>query len=552
MNDLDIFTIADIWRGTPAEDHTGPKRSRPQLDRLEQEWNRRLKRNSIMLIPGGFSWNRGEDLLEDLAWLDGLNGFKVMMPADQEQWGSQKDATALMQPFASLLPLVNDAVRLPGTNRHNPHTVVAPMNGLCLVDYHGDELEDRIKKSEKDLDSALRAAKSVWKNRDALIILSRYSPFSHYQNPSSLVSKMDEAKVSSCVYAGMYHPHQWEQTWQGRSGKAQFTAPDYRLATADFLDFIPTRVGTIDHAGWLRKDKERVSEIAWNFIHSPNAVARPFASLDIEYAPERPEILFSSQLEKAAEELGGKMQSAADPPIEQADQPDLDKKSPGRREKLVIVLAALPQTLTLADMEQRYGVTYQNWEQELGKFPRSTPLSHVTDCLRASAASIATGRQAAAEASKEESSHTAASPEKDERMDGDGDDEEEWLETLWLIDGNLTIKQLKKQQNDVYRKFKHRLSAFAKHITMEEVLDQELENGMDVEDMDAAAMVAAATMMSFGFGQSPAAVHTNKKKPEIDLAAAEYAITGLESGKLTAAAFELRLARIVQEQLDPQ
>jgi predicted phosphohydrolase len=552
MQDIDIFTIADIWLGVPPEGHPLAQRSAEQIKRLESEWERRVNKNSIVLLVGGLSWNRGADLVGDLAWFDNLRGVKVMLPAGEEDWGTQQQANKLMEPFSSLIPLISDAVRLPGFSPGHPRCVIAPLVGAPLVDRSGDEFQAHIKQAEQELDHTIRCAKKIRKDRDPFIILTRHAPFADYSNPTSLVSKMDEMKVSCCVYAGMYRPDQWERAWQGRIGKTPATAPDFRLASADFLDFSPTRIGISDHMGWFRKDKERINQITWTFETTANTPERPFIGLNIEYSPQRPEILFSSEIAMAEHEetiptqTATQLQTAASAARAPHSQDDDQRVS-----RLMAALAGLPQTLTLHQMEQGHGATFQQWEKELSRLPRSTPLSHITDAMSTVLSSAAHPEAEAPKATfSEEDDHIppAATAELEES-------EEEWLETLWLIDGTLTVKQLKKKQNQVYRKFKHHFDNYGKHMTMEEILNVELESSIDVEEMDGAAMIAAATMMRFGFGaiqEGTLEKDTKHKAPKIDVAAAEHAITSLKSENLSAGAFQLRLAKMVEEHLNPK
>lgn len=286
---MDIFTISDLGLGTPHKDSPMDEGISPdQHSLLESEWRRRVGEGALVLIPGGISSNTGQALLQDLEWLDSLPGSKVVTPGSFDQWGDQDEALALMQNFSSIEPLIGDAIRMPGLKPGGHGVVVTAMLGHPITRAEGADIDAYA----TELKRVLEVAKPLHKGRDVRALMCVYDPFMLHQTPSELTKLIDDANMDICVYGSLHTPIEWKLAYQGRCGKYQHQGPDYRLATAAFLGWSPTRAGICDHNGWWRKEREREPEIEWKLTSTANAPRREFAALQIEYAPARSESLY--------------------------------------------------------------------------------------------------------------------------------------------------------------------------------------------------------------------------------------------------------------------
>ena len=109
---MKIFAIGDLHLS-----HTGEKPMdifgahwRGHAGRIAENWAERVDPGDLVLVPGDLSWGmRMEDAEEDLRWLDGLPGKKIIIKGNHDYWWPSISKLRQRLTGTSIIPLQYDS-----------------------------------------------------------------------------------------------------------------------------------------------------------------------------------------------------------------------------------------------------------------------------------------------------------------------------------------------------------------------------------------------------------------------------------------------------------
>ncbi|GAC1366083.1 MAG: metallophosphoesterase [Herpetosiphon sp.] len=211
---MDVF--GEAWRNHP--------------DRIAAAWNRVVKSDDVVLIPGDISWAlRLEAALPDLQWIDTLPGHKVITKGNHDYWWdyARKRRSELPK---SLTLIEADAVRVGNWVLCGTRGWVTPGH----PNWH-PETDERIYLREIGrLRRALAAAERLRQGDEKLGVLLHYPPFLPEGSATAFADEITQAGATFCVYGHLHRRHDWRQAVQGVCNGVE-----YFLTSCDFLDFTP-------------------------------------------------------------------------------------------------------------------------------------------------------------------------------------------------------------------------------------------------------------------------------------------------------------------------
>ena len=111
---MKVFAIGDLHLS-----HTGEKPMdvfgahwRGHADQIAESWTRRVEPGDWVLVPGDLSWAmRMQEAEEDLRWLDGLPGRKIIIKGNHDYWWPSISKLRQRLAGSSIIPLQYDSVR---------------------------------------------------------------------------------------------------------------------------------------------------------------------------------------------------------------------------------------------------------------------------------------------------------------------------------------------------------------------------------------------------------------------------------------------------------
>ena len=208
--------------------------------KIEQAWQDTVKSEDIVVIPGDISWAIDfKEVIPDLQFLHALPGRKILLKGNHEYWWGTgrkleelKDAhqlTSISFLHNSYIYIEEKRVSICGTRgwkcpeRENPQ-------GFSKQDaklYRRELLR---------LEMSLQSASS---NAGTVIAFLHYPPFNFHHESSGFTELLEQYGVERCYYGHLHGPsHRW--ALNGRLTEGSIT--DYRLVSADYLDFRPALI----------------------------------------------------------------------------------------------------------------------------------------------------------------------------------------------------------------------------------------------------------------------------------------------------------------------
>ncbi len=220
-----IYAISDLHLGISSNkpmDIFGP-RWENYLQLLEENWQKTVKPDDIVLVPGDVSWAMYlSEAEEDFRFLHNLNGIKLISKGNHDYWWetlNKLNNFAEEKGFSSFRFMHNNMYQ---------HGSIA----ICAAKGYPDngKTEEDLKLYNREI-SRLKLSLETAKNTDAKIIYVML----HY--PPTLQSEfarlMEEYGVSRCLY-GHLHGASHKQALEGR-----YNGVEYSLVSADYLQFKP-------------------------------------------------------------------------------------------------------------------------------------------------------------------------------------------------------------------------------------------------------------------------------------------------------------------------
>jgi predicted phosphohydrolase len=208
------------------------QRWRDHAARIATNWRAVVAPEDLVLIPGDFSHARTHrDLQPDLIWLDQLPGTKILAPGNHDLWWNRVDAVRRLL-RNSQRAVEGDALCHDGLVLAGARSAPVPES-----DDSGEAVRTMFARAVVQLDRALADAARLRDRDQPLYVLWHYCPFDVHGRPSEVTRRLEDARVSVCVYGHLHTQAQWMRAPQGRIGSVR-----YACVAADALGFYPLRI----------------------------------------------------------------------------------------------------------------------------------------------------------------------------------------------------------------------------------------------------------------------------------------------------------------------
>lgn len=210
---MDVF-------GSQWEDH---------LDRLETAWSQEVEPTDTVLIAGDTDWALYlHDALETLRRIDSWKGAKILTRGNHDYWWSSKTTNKVRQVLPPTISLLhNNAFQVEGLNICGAKGSSVP-GGIDWTEENAKLLNRELQRLQLSLEA-----------RDPklpTIVALHYPPFYRTHTESPYKQVLETHDVSACVYGHLHGDA------IGSGPQGQFGDVEYRLVSADALQFQPTLI----------------------------------------------------------------------------------------------------------------------------------------------------------------------------------------------------------------------------------------------------------------------------------------------------------------------
>ncbi len=236
---MGIYAIADLHLSFSTDkpmDIFGSKWEN-YTEKLKTNWNRLVKDEDIVVIPGDLSWAMYlEDTADDFLFLHQLNGQKIIMKGNHDYWFStaSKINTFFKQNgFGSIRLLHNNFYPYSGEKKY----------GIC-----GTKGFDVSKKPVKEEDlkllnrETLRLSHSIEQAKEAgceeILVFLHYPPVLEMDkfNKNPFTEMMHQYGIKKCYYGHLHH------LAAHRAIEGLYDGIEYQLVSCDHLNFQPCQI----------------------------------------------------------------------------------------------------------------------------------------------------------------------------------------------------------------------------------------------------------------------------------------------------------------------
>jgi len=239
---MPLFVMADLHldiRSNQKSMEVFGSRWQNYTERIATQWKNVVTDDDTVIIPGDISWAlTTQEAIEDLKWIDALPGKKLIMKGNHDFWWSTVSKMEKMfceNCINTIGILNNNALEI-------ENYIVAGSRGWFVdksmqntelnVDYE-KILNREVIRLKISLDSAKKLQESSGKE---ILVFFHFPPVWGDYVCDPLISLLKEYGIKRCFFGhihGVYaQPASFE--WEGI---------DFRMISADFLKFLPYRIG---------------------------------------------------------------------------------------------------------------------------------------------------------------------------------------------------------------------------------------------------------------------------------------------------------------------
>lgn len=202
------------------------------VDRLEYNWQRKIKPDDTVVLPGDFSWATYlEQSEKDFEFLNRLNGKKILLKGNHDYWWTtmnKLNSFIKEKGFNSIEFLQNNSfvyenIGICGT-RGWIHPAWDSFNGEDRKIYDREVLR---------LELSLKSVKDC----KEIYVFTHYPPISVQRTENEFIRMMKQHGVTKCFY-GHLHSASHKNAVNGIEDGIE-----YRLISGDYLQFDPFLIG---------------------------------------------------------------------------------------------------------------------------------------------------------------------------------------------------------------------------------------------------------------------------------------------------------------------
>ncbi|MCL2540494.1 MAG: metallophosphoesterase [Firmicutes bacterium] len=167
--------------------------------RITDDWNKTVKDNDVVLIPGDISWAMYlEEAQADLKEIGKLAGKKVILRGNHDYWWKSITAVRNILPDG-MFALQNDCVRF-------GNVLIAGSRGWSVPEYAHKKPADEVifKREVIRLELSLKSMQEQRQEGDYVIVMMHYPPFNAKRSPSEFTGLIEEYKVDAVIYGHLH------------------------------------------------------------------------------------------------------------------------------------------------------------------------------------------------------------------------------------------------------------------------------------------------------------------------------------------------------------
>ena len=219
------------------------------VDRLRENWEYIVRESDLVLIPGDISWALHlQDALPDLAWLDSLQGRKLLLRGNHDLWwSSMKKMRGL---FQSIEFLQNDSWldTEHGIGIYGSRAWLCPGDSEFRAEEDGKIYRRELIRLQMSADDLKRKKKEAGIKDCFTICMTHYPPSNPRSESSGFMEIIRATGTDIAVYG---HLHSEKAFGNGPQGNIDGT--DYRLVSLDKLNAMPLILYDTDNDPWNSK-----------------------------------------------------------------------------------------------------------------------------------------------------------------------------------------------------------------------------------------------------------------------------------------------------------
>lgn len=238
-----LFVIADLHLDTRTNEKSMEvfgNRWQDYTEKLKKNWTRVVEDGDTVIIPGDISWAlTTEDALEDLKWIDALPGRKIIMKGNHDFWLS---TLSKMRRFFcencinTVDILYNNALEvenyiLAGSRGWFVDKTVQPSKSVS-ADY-AKIVNREVIRLRLSLDAAKALSEATGKE---IIAFLHFPPVWSDFECTEILALLKEYGVRRCYFGHIHGSY-------AHSGVFEWDGIEFRMISADFLDFLPQIIG---------------------------------------------------------------------------------------------------------------------------------------------------------------------------------------------------------------------------------------------------------------------------------------------------------------------
>jgi len=235
---MSIYAISDLHLSLSIDkpmDIFG-ERWKNYMEKLRIMWKETVTCDDYVIVPGDISWATYlEQAVEDFRLIDSLPGKKIISKGNHDYWWttmSKLEDFVNRNNFSTIRFMHNNSFRIENVALCGTRGWNSPGDNGFTAD------DNKIYNRElQRLEMSLKS--SVEKGGDFIIAALHYPPFNSKGEPTEFVNIMGRYGVKICVY-GHLHGESIKSAVNG-----EVDGIEYRLVSADFLDFKPLQLKTI-------------------------------------------------------------------------------------------------------------------------------------------------------------------------------------------------------------------------------------------------------------------------------------------------------------------
>ncbi|MDR0286530.1 MAG: metallophosphoesterase [Clostridiales bacterium] len=232
---MNIFTIGDL--------HLSHGTTKPMdvfygwegyVDKLSVNWEKRIKDDDMVIIPGDISWAINfDELVPDLDFLEKLPGKKLLLKGNHDYWWqTSKKLRALVDEhhYKNLIFLHNDAL----ISKDKSIAICGGRGWKCPGEKDFKREDEVIYKRE-----LLRLELSLKKGGDSeKWVFMHFPPFNSKKQNSGFLELLYKYEVTRCFY-GHLHAQKLREAHEGVFEGFPGLKTEFKLVSGDRLNFNP-------------------------------------------------------------------------------------------------------------------------------------------------------------------------------------------------------------------------------------------------------------------------------------------------------------------------